>query len=200
MSLRDCSFTSNSAATTGGAIAASASGSISGCTFRNNASRSIGGGGICVSVGVLTITNSTVVDNTATGQGGGILVHDEGALTAINDTIAGNSASTGGGIANDAGTATIGNAIVADNTAASSGPDVFGLFASQGHNLIGKIDASSGGWVGSDLTGTIAQPLDPGLAPLANNGGPTETMALLPAARPSTPAASPWPSPPMAAH
>ena len=33
---------------------------------------------------------------------------------------------------------------------------------------------------GSDLTGTIAQPLNPVLAPLGNYGGPTQTMALLP--------------------
>ena len=59
------------------------------------------------------------------------------------------------------------------------GPDAFGTFISQGNNLIGETDGSSG-WVGSDLTGTIAQPLDAMLAPLGNYGGPTETMALLP--------------------
>ena len=74
---------------------------------------------------------------------------------------------------------TVGNTIVAGNTAATSGPDVFGTFASQGNNLIGETDGSSG-WVGSDLTGTIAQPLNPLLAPLGNYGGPTQTMALLP--------------------
>ena len=54
-----------------------------------------------------------------------------------------------------------------------------GAFTSQGHNLIGETDGSSG-WVSSDLTGTIARPLNPLLAPLGNNGGPTQTMALLP--------------------
>ena len=68
---------------------------------------------------------------------------------------------------------------MAGNTAATSGPDAFGTFASQGNNLIGKTDGSSG-WVGSDLTGTIATPLNPLLAPLGNYGGPTQTMALLP--------------------
>ena len=38
----------------------------------------------------------------------------------------------------------------------------------------------SSGWVGSDLTGTSAHPLNPLLAPLGNYGGPTQTMALLP--------------------
>ncbi len=59
----------------------------------------------------------------------------------------------------------LGNTIVAGNSASSSGPDASGTFASQGHNLVGKTDGSIG-WVGSDLTGTIAQPLNPLLAPL----------------------------------
>ena len=73
----------------------------------------------------------------------------------------------------------LGNTIVAANTAATSGPDALGTFASLGNNLIGETDGSSG-WVGSDLTGTVAQPLNPLLAPLGNYGGPTQTMALLP--------------------
>ena len=74
---------------------------------------------------------------------------------------------------------TIGNTIVAGNTATTSGPDALGTFASLGNNLIGETDGSSG-WVGSDLTGTSAQPLNPLLAPLGNYGGPTQTVALLP--------------------
>ena len=57
------------------------------------------------------------------------------------------------------------------NTASNSGPDAFGTVDSQGNNLIGETDGSSG-WVGSDLTGTIATPLDPVLAPLGDYGGP----------------------------
>ena len=49
---------------------------------------------------------------------------------------------------------------------------------SLGHNLIGETDGSTG-WVGSDLTGTVAKPLAPKLGALANNGGVTQTMALL---------------------
>ena len=184
LDLFDCSFTGNSAGTTGGAISNAGSrgqsgiGSISGCTFRDNSAGSVGGGGISVFVGALTITNSTIADNSASGPGGGIFVY-LGVLKAEDDTISGNGAATGGGIANEPGsTASIGNTIVADNTATSSGPDVVGTFASQGHNLIGETDGSSG-WLSSDLTGTVEQPLDPLLAALANNGGPTETMALL---------------------
>ena len=53
------------------------------------------------------------------------------------------------------------------------------MSSSQGNNLIGETDGSTG-WVASDLTGTIATPLNPLLAPLGDYGGPTQTMALLP--------------------
>src|SRR5262249_38507237 len=96
-----------------------------------------------------------------------------------NCTVSGNYAyGMGGGLDND-GTATLGNTIVAGNTANTNGPDVYGPVASLGNNLIGETDGSSG-WVGSDLTGTIAMPLEPLLAPLDYYGGPTETVALLP--------------------
>jgi hypothetical protein len=50
---------------------------------------------------------------------------------------------------------------------------------SQGYNLIGVTDDTTG-WVASDLTGAAGSPLDPQLGPLQDNGGPTQTMALLP--------------------
>ncbi len=63
--------------------------------------------------------------------------------------------------------------------AATTGPDALGTVASLGNNLVGEVDGSSG-WVGSDLTGTGAQPLNPLLAPLGSYVGATQTMALLP--------------------
>ena len=92
----------------------------------------------------------------------------------------------GGGLYfNYSSNTTVGNTIIDGNTAGTS-PDVDGRiiggdgdFTSNGNNLIGETDGSSG-WVSSDLTGTVATPLDPMLGPLANNGGPTQTMALLP--------------------
>jgi hypothetical protein len=119
-------------------------------------------------------------------------VFNQGAATLTNCTISGNTATAipgplpgdppiggqGGGLYNVRETVTIGNTIVAGNTATIRGPDASGTMTSQGNNLIGKIDGSSG-WVGSDLIGTSAKPLNPLLAPLGNYGGPTQTMALL---------------------
>jgi hypothetical protein len=54
-----------------------------------------------------------------------------------------------------------------------------GSINSQGHNLIGD-GHGTGGFTATDQVGTAANPIDPGLGPLQDNGGPTQTMALLP--------------------
>ena len=165
---------------TGGGYSAGGPATFTNCTFSNDTATS-GGGAVNNNNQInplLTIIGCTFFNDSTSGSGGAII--NFATLTLTNCTISGNSAaSSGGGLFNDGGTVTLGNTIVAGNTATTSGPDVFGTFASQGNNLIGKTDGSSG-WVGSDLTGTIAQPLNPLLAPLGNYGGPTQTMALLP--------------------
>ena len=78
---------------------------------------------------------------------------------------------------------TLGNTLVAGNTATTGWPDVgrvTGVFVSSGNNLIGNTDGSNTAWTGSDLTGTGAAPLLPVIAALGNYGGPTQTMPLLP--------------------
>src|SRR5262249_36065656 len=114
------------------------------------------------------------------GPGGGLYVRNNGTAALTNCTVSGNSAGYCGGLLSGypASTITLGNTIVAGNT----GGDVAsfgGVFVSHGNNLVGAIGFTSG-WVGSDLTGTNAKPLNPVLAPLGNYGGATQTMALLP--------------------
>jgi hypothetical protein len=69
--------------------------------------------------------------------------------------------------------ANIRNTIIAGNTGDAATPDVAGAISSQGNNLIGVVGTSTG-WVASDLLNTPAQ-----LGQLANNGGLTQTHALL---------------------
>ena len=121
----------------------------------------------------LTVENSTVANNTATAEGEG-------------------SSSEGGGIYNEPPPAaspspsptpsvvTVGNTIIAKNTA-SVGPDVRNEFVSQGYNLIGNGDDSSGfgAPASGDQVGTTAAPIDPKLGELGNYGGPTFTLPLL---------------------
>ena len=54
-----------------------------------------------------------------------------------------------------------------------------GFFTSQGYNLIGRTNNSSGFTHATDLVGSDAAPLKPLLGPMQNNGGPTDTMKPL---------------------
>ena len=134
------------------------------------------GGAVFNNGGTLTVTNSTLSGNSATGGainfGGAI--SNFGTLTLTNSTLAGNSANSLGGAIFNGGTVNARNTIIANNTGA--GPDFAGTLTSQGHNLIGN---TAGVTITGDTTGNILNQ-DPKLGPLANNGGPTQTMLLLP--------------------
>jgi hypothetical protein len=177
LTLSDCTIAGNSAGSGGGVSTESgATATIVDCTLSGNTASGSGGG--LFNQGDTTLTNCTIAGNSANDGGG---IYNTAGTTVLYDcTVSGNTASgSGGGLDNYGGTITLGNTIVAGNSAATSGPDVFGSFDSLGHNLIGIADGSSG-WVSSDLTGTAAHPLNPLLASLAWYGGPTQTMALLP--------------------
>jgi predicted outer membrane repeat protein len=167
----------NSATTGAGGGIEAVTATLNGSTVSNNVAGSGGG----VVAGTANLTNCTVSGNTAVVNGGGIEASD---ATLLNDTIAENNAHSGGGIFHDSGgTFSIRNTIIAMNVAdvAGSGPDVSGAFTSAGHNLIGNSTGSTGFTNGvlGDMVGSAVGPLDPKLGPLANNGGPTKTMALL---------------------
>jgi hypothetical protein len=150
---------------------------VSNSTLSSNSALSEGGG--ILTDNTLTIGNSTLSSNSAS-RGGGILNTGNGTLTVSSCTLSNNSADAGGGLDNTSGgTGNLRNTIIAGNTAADFDPDVFGPITSQGHNLIGIGDGGSG-FTATDLVGTSASPIDPMFGPLQNNGGPTQTMALLP--------------------
>jgi hypothetical protein len=134
-----------------------------------------------------TITNTTITGNSALNAGnannGGGLDADSGftgSLTLLNDTINANYATNGGGVfwAGN-GTVNVENTIVALNFTATMGTDVnnpAGTFTDLGGNLIGVSGAGSGNTgftAATTQTGTVANPLDPLLGPLQNNGGQT---------------------------
>jgi hypothetical protein len=95
-------------------------------------------------------------------------------LTIESLTISGNSAGSGGGLANSVGMAlTVHNSIVAGNTSTAANPDCLGPMTSAGFNLESATDCA--------FTGNgDKQRSNPQLAPLAANGGPSNTMALMP--------------------
>ncbi len=164
----------------GGGIYNAGTMSIMRCTISGSYSTDNGGG--IYNAGTMSITNSTISDNIgwwgSTDYGGGIYNAGTATLTVEDSTIAGNSADEeGGGIYNAAGgTAKLKNTIVADNTA-PTGPDLDGTFYSYGYNLIEDTTDCTINEIENGGTDVIGQ--DPLLGPLQDNGGPTETRALL---------------------
>ncbi|HLN32363.1 MAG TPA: right-handed parallel beta-helix repeat-containing protein [Gemmataceae bacterium] len=173
---------------TGGAIMNSGTLTLTNCTVSN--STAIDGGGVDNQL-TLIMTNCTIANNVASGFGGGIF--NDGSLTLTNSTIADNlAASSGGGMYISSGSSSLYNATVALN---QDGVDQVGGTVNTYNSLFadntGNDFTSSGGTAtatnsqfGSVPTGVIngggsfigASGLDP--AGLANNGGPTQTIAL----------------------
>ena len=178
--LDSCAVVGNSAnagaaASNGGGIATGGAGTPSAdivrSTISGNSAANDGGG---VNVGNLDIDTSTISGNTAGRYGGGI--NASGTTRVLNSTIANNSTATGGGVRGNGTSVNLGNTIIAKNTATTTDPDFSGSFTSQeGYNLIGNITGTSftGTTTGNQLN------VDPLLGPLQNNGGRTQTMALL---------------------
>jgi uncharacterized delta-60 repeat protein len=139
------------------------------------------GGAISNINSTLLLINSTISGNTAGNFGGGAIRQTGGSSTLVNTTITNNTATGNvGGITVNSGSFTVGNSIIAANQFASA-PDLIGTFSSQGNNLIGASNGTNGFVNGlkGDIVGTIAAPLNPRLGALANNGGTTQTHALL---------------------
>jgi len=125
------------------------------------------GAGVFYSGGGTSLLLSCTIANGTCGTGGA-----GGIGTQLG---ANGAAGIGGGIYSSSNNLQILNTIVANNVAPTNFPDVAGYFLSLGFNLIGNTNGSIGFGAAFDLIG-----VDPALAPLADNGGPILTMALLP--------------------
>jgi hypothetical protein len=160
---------------------------LTGCTFSNDSATGSGGGGGIDNGGTLTLTNCTLSNDSVSGAGlfgGGGLFNNGGTATLTNCTLSNNSATGlfGGGILNNIGnTLNLTNTIVAGNSAPTA-PDISGPVGTADHNLIGDGSGSgiSNGTNGNQVGGNGNPVIDPRLGPLADNGGPTQTLALLP--------------------
>ncbi|MBN2293889.1 MAG: cadherin-like domain-containing protein, partial [Pirellulales bacterium] len=106
-----------------------------------------------------TLTNCTLSGNSAGNDGGGIFYRGAvfTAATLNNTVVAGNSASSGPDI-------------FIDNSALAGSYNLIGN--GTGQNLINGVDGN--------IVGTDANPIDPMLGPLQDNGGPTHTHVPLP--------------------
>jgi hypothetical protein len=127
------------------------------------------GGGIWNQGTGVTLVNVTLSDNWA--QGGGI--YNLGAITITSSTMVGNGTFSWGGAINNVGQVWIANSVVGPSAGDQNCDISRAGLVSLGHNL--DRDGSCALRSAGDL-----QAVDPMLGPLADNGGPTLTHALLP--------------------
>lgn len=174
VTVADSTFT-NDDAPEGGAIANGVDGAgrltVADSTFFSDNATSFDGGAITNASGgggIATITDSTFDADLANSVGGALVNGDDagdGTLSVIASTIsrAGGSAA----VFNENGVTAVAGSIIA-----GSGTNCQGTITDGGGNLEDNLIASCGFHLGSDRLGSSD------LAPLADNGGPTATMAL----------------------
>jgi hypothetical protein len=160
-------------------------------TIQNSTISGNAGSGASNYYGTLTIENTTISGN-STYSGGGVS-NFAGRLTITDSTISGNTANNGGGISNFQGCnyfpgrpcydgiVTLNNSLIAGNHAGVA-PEVentsvvnannFNLFGSNGN-------AGVSGFAPGPTDIVPSVPLAKILGPLQNNGGPTQTHALV---------------------
>ena len=166
-------------------------------------SNSAGNGGAIFNTGQINLENSLVAESNGTAP----LFNDGGAAIVFNSTFTNNIvagigaiANTNGGtldlsnstLANNSGydfvlsnsedsTATVTSTIIANNEASlfPEFSDAGGTFISGGNNLIGNNNGAIGFDNPTDLVGTTDNRLDARLGELQDNGGATQTLALL---------------------
>jgi hypothetical protein len=171
LTVNDTTVSGNEAGGEAGGIRNSGSGTMAVTNSTVSGNTGTYGGGIYnQDAGILTVTNSTVSGNTSTNGGGGG-VANEATMTLVSTTLASNSGTEIGTAISNVGTATVRNTLIAGDCWLATPLDSLG----------GNIE-SEGNTCGlghpSDQVSVPAPLLL--LGPLADNGGPTQTHALLP--------------------
>jgi Ca2+-binding RTX toxin-like protein len=158
-------------------------------TISNNTAGKVGGGisnssdllnytedEVSVTSGEITVINSTISGNTAGEAGGGI--SNIGKLSLSNSTITLNESDDASGVGHNLGEIEIANTIISGNL----DTDFNTLDGHSDSDGVESITSLGGNFIGNgDLGDAFDQPTDqtnmtdPGLNPLAKNGGPTRT-------------------------
>jgi fibronectin-binding autotransporter adhesin len=135
------------------------------------------GGGLYHEYGPAELTNTTIAGNTASEDGGGM--YNEGVADLANVSLVGNTAQSadgGGNLYLEDNTLTLHDSLIAAGVSPTSGGNCAfdgksAVIASHGYNAEDSNQCTLGG--PGDV---VDAKLD--LGPLANNGGPTQTIAL----------------------
>jgi hypothetical protein len=175
LTVTNSTFTANCVGLAGGGICnINGTAAVINSTFTAN--RASEGGAIFNYLGALTVTNSTFSDNMAVPGGGGSLgggIFINGTILAVtNSTFSGN---VPGAIFNYNPALAVPSIKSTILKASSSGGNCAGTIFDAGYNIS---DDTSCGFSATGSHNNTNPLLDP--AGLANNGGPTQTIALLP--------------------
>lgn len=171
-------FSSNTASADGGGlyIFSTVNSTVTNSTFYNNTASTLGGG-IHIAFTTLRVENSTFSGNQTLGGsgisdlGGGIFAGLSSTLVVQNSTFSQNGSSLGSGVATFGGSiASATNSIFANST---RGNNCYLTVVNGGNNIDDGTSCNFGSTNGS-MSNT-----DPFLGPLADNGGLTQTHALL---------------------
>jgi hypothetical protein len=179
-------FSSNTASASGGGIYSRAVGQliVDATSIIDNRAHLQSGGGI-LTQNKTTISNSLVANNWADDSGGGIAGSGEADI--IQTTVSGNSAILGGGVALE-GPTKVRHSTIARNIGRSSGGGINRITTNGAFSLENSLVTGNTNNLGNpdDVAGVINSTYsligigEQFLAPLADNGGPTKTHALLP--------------------
>ena len=174
----------NTASRDGGGISNFGQSTVANSTISGNAASGDGGG--TYNFGQSFVVNSTISGNTSNANGGGI-ANEDGATWLYNASIIANDAShdrnppggSGGGVYNKPGKRLVAtNSLIAANTTLDSPivDDCNGTLEVYGWNLLADYGGCSFSGNGTAARGLVSTNT---IGPLANNGGPTMTHALL---------------------
>jgi predicted outer membrane repeat protein len=189
LTIKNSTFTGNHSSVDGGAIAGGYL-SITDSIFSNNIADG-DGGAIFSGLGGVEISGSTLTQNHSGEMGGAVGLRGNGEMPVANSTFVKNSAAEGGAIG-ISGT----NLVLIQNSTFFANAAIPGaeLYASGAYQLevrdsvfVCQPDPDGGScfegptpvMTTNSVLG-VGDPIDYGLAMLADNGGPTQTMAILP--------------------
>ena len=182
VTLQDSTVSGNTGSDGGGIYSNDGSLTLQSSTISGN-DATAGVGGVFSYGGPLMVQNSTIANNTSHDStsliGGGGVGLNAATATIANSTIAFNTAQKGSGIqVGGTSTLTLEDTIVAGNTVNGAASDLgnVGSTINTDHDLIQATPAA--GVLNGTTTGNLTG-VDPQLAALANNGGPTQTLALM---------------------
>ncbi|HEU0295738.1 MAG TPA: choice-of-anchor Q domain-containing protein [Anaerolineales bacterium] len=190
--ISNSTFSTNSAYLGAGILVSDGTATVTDSTFFGNSTSGLAGGAGIMNGGTVTVANSTFYDNAADGAGGALF--NGNIMTVTNSTFANNTAYNGGGIWNG-GALTVTNSTLSGQAADNQGGGIYNeaggnllirnaiLWGNTGgeiENIAGNMPAVTYSIVQGGYAGTGNLSADPNLGPLQNNGGLTETMALLP--------------------